>query len=251
MEYIGIISNVVLAVLTGLYVILTYGLVKETRKATNQSRMFFEKQFLLSTLPHLYLSFHSDNSKLSLTLFNSGDMSAFDVDLIVIGVYNEDEIDIPTFVVKFARSREGRHTLTSTKEGHYGVFDHLYYSVFPRKRKVVAPIPFPILPNCIYCLLQYRNLSGINYSQVYFFYHQQKESKDIYRLSSINPKVITECPRVDYSGNDERKLEAENEQPLPKHIDWEFMMFWKHSISSGLIGYLPPDIEDRGEWYDL
>jgi hypothetical protein len=251
MEYVAIISNALLAILTGLYVVFTYRLVNETKRANEQSRMLFEKQFLLSTLPHLHINAQNEESDAYLTIFNSGDISAFDVDVQVVGLYHVDDIDVPTFMVRFVRPEHRREILRSDEGGFYSVFDHLYYPVFPQKRKVKAKLNLPIPPYAIYCLLQYREVSGANYSQLYHFFQSRQEDQKTYRLSSIDPQVIKSGPRIDYDSDDEQGLKAEGNQLLPEYISEEFLALRKNALSSGFTGYELPDVEDRGEWHDI
>jgi hypothetical protein len=250
-EYVVIITNIVLALLMGLYVVLTYRLVNETKKVTEQNRALFERQFLLSTLPHLHISIGSDKATQAVTVYNSGEMAAYDVDLLIVATYNEDEIDIPTFMVRFVSPDHRRFPPTATDEGFYGVYDHLVYPIFPKKRKVVAKLDTSISPGGIYCLLQFRDVSGTNYSHVYWFYEQEYEEGRIYRLGSIEPNNVTQSPRINFSFSKEKKLLAENKQPIPQYVSKEFSEFWEHSIPCGYTKTASYDVEDRGQWQEL
>jgi hypothetical protein len=128
MAYIAITTNILLAILTGCYVVLTYRLVRETKRATDQTRILFERQFLLSTLPRLHISMGWGESATSVTIHNSGNIAAYDVDLMVVGYYSAEDMDIPTFMVKFLPPEQRSIAFTATDDGFYGVYDHLYYS---------------------------------------------------------------------------------------------------------------------------
>jgi hypothetical protein len=251
MESITIIANILLAILTGLYVALTYRLVNETRRATEQTRALFEKQFFLSTLPHLHISISYDGTFPVVTIFNAGDMAAYDVDLLFVGYYYQGDMDIPTFMVNHVVASNRNTILHADDEGFYGVYDHFIYPVFPQRKKVVARLDLPTPPSGITCLLQFRDLSGANYSQVYWFYDRENEKGRTFHLASIKPSIITSSPRVTFNFLRERRLIAENNNALPEHIIKEFAPTWEHSIPSGYTTVTSHDVEDRGEWQDI
>lgn len=249
MEIVIVISNILLAILTGFYVALTYRLVQETKKANDQNRQLFQRQFLLSTLPHLHLSVFRDVDESVITIHNTGNISAYDVDLLIVGIYNEDTIDVPTFMVKYVNPKYRETSLSANDEGFYGVYERIIYPIFPQKRKVVAPLSFLQMPDQILILLQFREVSGTNYSQVYWFTITSQKETGFYTLSSIDPNIVTPFPRVAF--DKDGKLKAENGQPLAGHIIEYFEDFWNHSITAGYTLATWQGLEDRGEWKDV
>jgi len=249
METTIVISNIILALLTGVYVLLTYRIVKETKRSNDQNRKFFEKQFLLTTLPHLYITI-SKSPALAITIYNYGNIPAYDVSLWIYGLYSEDEIDIPSFIVNNVKSEFRKTPLTVNDEGFYSVYDVIRYAIFPHKRKITASLNFLLEPFLIMILLQFREVSGINYSQVHLFVNSTKEQTDFYNLSTIKPAIITPSPRIkiDFQTH---QLKTENNEPVPKHISDEFEDLINHSIPSTYTETEWLDNEDRGKWEDI
>jgi hypothetical protein len=122
--------------------------------------------------------------------------------------------------------------------------------IVPQERKVTAEVALPTAPDGAYCLLEYRDLSGTNYSQVYWFYARERDGEIGFHLGDIEPRVITPSPRIEFNFSEMRKIRPEGDGPLPKHIAHEFEDHWLHSIPSGRTYFANFDVEDRGKWSD-
>jgi len=242
-------SSVFLAILTGIYVLLTYKLLKENKKSN-------EQQFRILTFPHLYCEIKKKGDKCMLVTYNVGNVPVYDVDILVVGVYSEEDIDIQTFMNTYVRTEYRNYNLQPHEERFYGIYDHICYLFFPTKKKIIGELNFCLRPDSVYILLQYRGILGINYSQVYWFFEDLEGN--IYKLGGLDPEIITSSPRVtvdaDLGSLDliaPRPLKTLNGNPLPKHVKEKFLDVWIHSIPSGCTKVPLLDAEDRGKWEDI
>lgn len=240
LDFLIPLSSVILAILTGIYVLLTHKLLRENRQAN-------EQQSRILTLPHLCCNVNEKKDKLMLTIRNIGNVPACDIDILAVAVYFEENIDIPTFMADYVRTKYRNYALRTDKEGKYGVYDHMVYAFFPFKKKIVTELSFPVCPEQTLTLLQYRSVLGVNYSSVYWFY---KSEEGIYKLGALDPNIITPSPRVNYDENS--VLKTIDKCPIPKHIkESDFLNTWNHSIPPGYTITPFLGVEDRGEWHDI
>ncbi len=202
----------------------------------------------LNLIPALNCSINSQDSKAFLTVANAGGALAFDTDVLAIGIYDEEDIDIPTFFVRYVKKKH-RDTkrIRDTVEGFYGVYDHMYYAMFPSRRKIVAPLEFPE-PFGVHILLQFRDVQGNNYHQLYWFFSDYDTMPVSWHLSTLAPKVPSLSPRISF--DDELNLKTEDNSSFPEYISKEFAVYWSAAISSGYTLSWSGQIEDRGEWHD-
>ncbi|MFN2454275.1 MAG: hypothetical protein ABR577_08645 [Pyrinomonadaceae bacterium] len=212
----------------------------------------------LSLIPTVTCSVFVEQSKIIFTLSNpSINTVAYDVDVMMVGYYHEDNMDIPTFLKTYL-VRDGRLNessvkkdiaeFKSTSEEFYSVFDSLLYPLLPQRRKVVSTLAFPSPPFGILALLQYRDIQGTNYHQLYWFIQEKG-----YRVGGINPKTLERSPRIDnnISIGEAKGLVTEDGSPLPEYIENEFLIYWEKSLSPILVDAEHGGFEDRGEWFDL
>lgn len=212
----------------------------------------------LGLIPTVTCSVSVEQSKIVFTLSNpSINTVAYDVDVMMVGYYHESDMDIPTFLstylVKDGRLNEPSvkkdiAEFESTSEEFYSVFDSLLYPLLPQRRKVVSTLAFPTPPFGILALLQYRDIQGTNYHQLYWFIQEKG-----YRVGGINPKTLERSPRIDndVSIGEAKGLITEDGSQLPEYIEKEFLIYWKKSLSPLLVDAEHGGFEDRGEWVDI
>ncbi|MDQ5824299.1 MAG: hypothetical protein M3441_08815 [Chloroflexota bacterium] len=249
-EWLTLIVNTLLAVLTGVYVIVTYALVKESRRANDLNRSVTEKQLRLLTLPQLFCELTNDtrNGKTSLIISNVGNVPAFDIDIYALGAYHEDDMDIPTFMLSYAPPKYRKEPLNANDEGFYHVRDHIIYYLFPLRKRITVELLMPTVPHFMYILLQYKELLGANYVQVYYF----GMGDGTYRLVKLAPPLPTLSERIDYKYESKQLLlQTENGSSLPAFLEEEFTDSFAHSIPAGFLIAGLPTTEDRGIWQDL
>ncbi len=251
LETLVAISNLLLVLFTGVYVFLTYMLLRQTVAANKTSQEAIEKQFRIQTSPSFYCSVTKGDEWIAVTIYNPGAMPLYDVDVLYVALYNTDDIDVPTFVIRHVRQKYRNSPLRADAHGFFGVRGYAMYPVFPQSRKVSFSSRVPKDSDFIYVLLQLRDVLGIHYSQLYSFAYDGASS--LYRLISLDPSVVTPAPRVKIEIKDERtELKTVTGEPLPPHVAGEdFASQLSRAISEGWIEGPIVFWEDRGEWANL
>ena len=241
---------------------LTREELKRTAEAQEKSQLALAEQAealavtaklsSLSLIPSLYCSIQNLKTTVGMIINNVGGVSAFDIDVIIVGAYFEEDLDILSFISKYVTKEDKKKIdLKPTNEGSYGVFDRLVYPVFPQKRSVFSLLGLPIKPGSLYVLLQYRDIQGSNYHQQFWFFDNNfNSSKSDYRLGSLDPAVPVSYPRIDYGDEKPMILRIKNRK-LPRYISNGIGKLFSSSISSGLVKNAKLDVEDRGKWSDL
>lgn len=255
MEPILIFSNLLLVGLTGTYVWLAQKNVKLLRQESAHYRSVIEKQLRLGSLPHLYWDLRpveaspEDSAGLALEVFNISNVPAYDVHVSLIGAYTEESLGIATFLRTYVQPRHRKYPLQPDKVGYYGVRNAVRLSLLPTQQKIVLALPFPVRPNDVYTLVQYRELSGENYYQVCCF--SAIDESGVYRANILEPSAIQAMKRLHLFDLEDFVLSAEENEPkaaeeasLPYYLA-DFIDLWNHSISSRLILDAPSPIEEE------
>jgi hypothetical protein len=250
--FISGISTPVLAILTGIYVYLTRKLVKSSIEANRQNQQATKEQVRAMTAPYLRCSIYQLKDKLHFKLSNIGNGPAYDIDLLAIGHYSDDEVDISQFVAK--DSKGNLITPKLDEDGLFHIYDRICYGHVFHRSEADAHFAFPERPMDLTILLQYRDISSDNFAQIYWFFESFIGPKRFYKLGACDPKVITVSPRIEFE-TEPLKLVVEQSKELPNALTeasgyHEFKSSFKVAVSSG---YFVPDfeIEDRGEWTNI
>lgn len=245
LEVLTTLSSLLLTILTAVYVFLTYRMMRESTQATSASQKAVEQLFRILTAPYLYCQVGTQDNRATLAVSNTGNAPAYDVDIFALGIYAEEDEDVHSFMVKYARPDFSGHPLSADDEGFYGVFDRCWYPIFPHRRKTDVELDFPVCPSSMHLLLQYRDSSGTNFSYIYWLFKGLHDA--VYRVGHIAPAQAIPSSRVLFDLD--RNLVVEGGQPFPEHVDKDFVSIWDHSIPSGwLITSSGTGVEDRGEW---
>jgi len=136
------VSTFILAVLTGVYVFLTRRLLQETQRINDNSRQALERQFRLQTFPQLFCQLTLVENRLAVTVVNSSNNIAYDVDVVVVTVWTEGEMTIVDFLSKYVHPDHHDVAPRVSADGFYGVFDRSWYPLF-RTRSKVSLLPPP------------------------------------------------------------------------------------------------------------
>lgn len=217
---------------------------KLEQSLTEQSKALTETARLnsLSFFPSINCSIRNDDSGLFFLIQNPSNLPSFYVDAWLIGIYDKDDMDISTFLVKHVTNKEYRdRKLSSTNEGFYGVYDRFFYPNFPQKQQNSNRLELPLPPIGFYVLLQFSDVKGTNYHQLYWFFTQDKENLGKYRLGSLYPTVPVMWPIIeDFKGSE-----------IPDYLV-EFASIFNCSIPNSYINSEDNlGVEDRGEWMPI
>ncbi len=252
MEIIAIISNLVLAILTGVYVWLTHRLVRQATIANQQTQEAFRRQFQLATYPHLTCSVQRGREgKTEIVLRNSGSLPAVDTDILLLATYYREPLDASAFIQQFVKSdSEYKKRLFDGEDGMYSVYNHIAYSEVPQGKQVTFNVQAPVLPDLIYVLLQFRDITGVNYARTYWFFGKEGGKQlNRFRLGNVTPHTISVAPRIDFDLGLE--LVSKDGSDVSKIIDDGFISAWRGSIPSGHLKGDYSGVEDVGTWTDI
>jgi hypothetical protein len=253
MTAVSIITSLVLAILTGFYVWLTHRLVRQATIANQQTQDAFRRQFQLATYPLLTCSVQRDaDNRTKIVLRNSGSLPATDTDILALAGYLPDPLDASAFVQKFIESDSPyKKRLFDGEEGMYSVYDRIVYSEVPQSKQVVVYLQVPVPPDVVYVLLQFRDITGVNYAKVYWFFRHVDEHPDgsRFRLGSIDPQTIMITPRVNF--NEHLELFTEDGSDVSTITGKDFVSAWQASIPCGYLKGSYLGVEDRGTWTDI
>ena len=241
---ISALSTLTLAILTGIYVYLTRKLVKSSNEAVRQ-------QVRAMTAPYIRCYVYQSKKELRFKLSNVGNGPAYDIDLLVLGHYPEDELD-SRFIAE--DSKGNLITCELDEEEFFHVRDRIVYGyAFPRS-EVDGSFDFPKRPRYLSILLQYRDISGDNFAQLFWFFESLAGRKKYYKLGACDPEVIQMSPRIGFEIKP-RSLIVEQNQKLPKALEeargyQDFKKSFEIAVSSG--HFVPRfEVEDRGEWKSI
>ncbi|MEL6247890.1 MAG: hypothetical protein AAFY78_12445 [Cyanobacteria bacterium J06648_16] len=239
-----ILTNLLLATLTGTYAWLTLRQLKQLQYDSDYYRGIVEQQLRLTTFPHLYwdLRVVEADRRPVLDIFNISGTPAYDVHVSLIGAYTETTLDIAAFLRTYVQPRHRKYPLQADKVGYYGVRKSVRLSLLPAQQKITLELPFPAHPVDIYTLVQYRDLAGENYYQVCCF-SALDEAKS-YRANVLEPKAGEPIERLHLFDPEDYALpELTEAVPEWPYYIRDFVDLWNHALSSRLILSVPPVAE--------
>lgn len=236
-----LITNIVLAALTALYVILTYRLVRHSKKANEINLKATTEQLRVLTSPYIHCEIRREKDELFIILTNGGSAPAYDVEVWASGFYYYGEISSYPGVVLLNNAAQ----IGSDEEVR--IRNRMTYPVFFHKKQVTARLEFPIITDSVTVFIQYRDSRADNYSYRLWFIDDTEGSRKSYQLADIKPAGNITSPRVDF-------IRIEDKDGLDKSMPSHIVEFYNQGFKSGL-GFkkMHQDsvTEDRGEWKDL
>ncbi len=183
-------SNLLIAVLTIGIVYLTFHSLRTGRETFrfNALPIFFPKISVTAKASRLILENHSN-------------YPAFDVDLWIIGEYQEDEVPYKSLLSKEYKNKvkiNFSKSLYGYKPGHYGIVDHIIHCAFPPKARCIMDLEFIIPPETLSLVLQFRDSIGYNYLyQSWLFMDQARKERRGLTLGSFTPQ-FKPAKRIEY-----------------------------------------------------
>jgi hypothetical protein len=251
------LATLALIILTGLYVIVTYRLMRAAVEANELGRESFEQQSVLATYPQISCYARHDEKSIILRIQNSGETLAFDVDVWIFAIYSFEGDDFTSFVGTYVKDEYRREVLTALlpkleeANDFFAISDHIVYYTMPRRRQVeIVLSALPLLPNSFDVFLQFRDVVGRNYYAVYWFFQGEDDAAGRYRLGAVQPEALGRVERLDFSGFPKNEVIAPKGESLPDGLG-DQSAIWRASIPAGYLLAERGDIEDRGEWSDL
>lgn len=253
MEILTIISNILLASLTAAYVVITKKLLDAAVVSNQQSRSLNIENQRIQLFPHISCHASNTDGDIGYSIQNNSDNAASDVDLIIIGIYHTDDYDLKSFINDYGDiAYINDLNINSTEEGFFGVCHrHIYYAVPPHKQ-VDCNLYFPVEPDSLYILLQFRDVLGNNYFRVYWLMKDSYEDKRL-KIGGIEPNRIKTWARIDIDRRGKQYvLKTQSGEPLPPEVQGSnFHDYYQCSIPIGLIKGASRQVEDPGVWKSI
>lgn len=212
----ALLVNIILASLTFVYVTLTYFLLRNT---IHQNKVFIE-QLRINTIPlfDCEVPINSKSHKPEIIIRNIGQVPAFDIDIYISGILNDDIIPrnklIEKYVIKKVKNNKiiiGRINLDEVEligDGQYGIYERGVYPTLPPKRLIDYATDYKIAINQFEILIQFRDYLGNNYAQLYWFF--QDDDKTCFKFGLMEPNVPKITPRLDLNDIKNSKLIPDN-----------------------------------------
>ncbi|MGP1371594.1 MAG: hypothetical protein ACTS3T_02105 [Almyronema sp.] len=229
MTSLVLLSNLILVGLTGFYAWFVLRLLQQLQQEQTQYRETLTQQLQLTTLPYLHwdLRTQADAESLLLDLFNIGNVPTYDILVGTIAAYNEETLDIPTFMRTCIQPRHRKYPLQADKVGYYGIRTSLRLSLLPAQKQVTLPLALQLRPVDIYVLIQYRELLGNNYYQLCCF--SDIDESGLYRANLLEPGRPVAMPRIHFHDlNAVEGVEATDEADA--YFLRDFIELWNHSL---------------------
>lgn len=229
MEPLILISNLILLVITGFYAWFTYRTLKQVQQENSVYKNALDRQLKISAFPHLYCDMQGgfQENAGQLELFNVGSIPAYDVHLSMIGAYTEESMDITSFMRNHVQPRYRKYPLQVDKVGYYGIRASMRCPILPFQKKLAIATMLPLKPVDIYALIQYRDILGGNYYQVYCF--SDLDEKGNYRANILEPKGFEPLERLHFYDMDDANISIADKS-LPYYVS-DFVDLWNHSLS--------------------
>ncbi|MBD1910866.1 MULTISPECIES: hypothetical protein [unclassified Leptolyngbya] len=229
MEISLLIGSLILLVIVGFHAWFSYRILQEVRHENSLYRGAIERQLRLASLPHVYCDIQplADGAGMHLGIYNIGNTPAYDVHIDIIGAYAVEGMDIPTFMRTFVQPRFRKYPLQPDKVGYYGVRNSARYPLLAYQKRLELPLKIPATPVDVYALLQYREVTGVNYHQVYCFSEVNEQGN--YRANLAEPSRAEIIERLHFYDTDDAKISSQ-EKALPFALK-AFIDLWNHSMS--------------------
>jgi hypothetical protein len=229
MEAWLVVGYLILLGIIGFYSWLLFRSFKQVKQENMMYRHAIDRQLKILAFPHLYCDMQGefDGSSIKLELFNIGSVAAQDLHLSLIAAYTEESIDIPTFMRTHVQPRHRKIPLQVDKVGYYGVRSSSRCAILPVQKRLSIALSLPLRPVDIYALIQFRDILGTNYHQVYCF--SALDEKGSYRANILEPQGSEPLDRLHFYDLEDLNLVTPH-QPLPFAVE-DFVDLWNHSLS--------------------
>lgn len=174
--------------------------LKRTANAQEQSAKMMNEQIRLSNLP--FLQYHSQvlKGKKCLMISNQSDNPTFDIDIWLFLTELDSSYPLSEFIDDWIKDdHEVKIKPKDLIDGDlYGICERAIYHSFPRNKKIIIPIDYPIGNGTFEIYVQYRDNLGHNYSQKIYFMGNKYDGNPFQdAISEPNFPTVTE--RVDFT----------------------------------------------------
>lgn len=202
--------------------------LSRTADAQEKSVFMMTEQLRLSNLPFLQYNSKVIDGINSLIIFNESSHPAFDIDIYLFITEHEDNYEHKQFINDWLKEKDREKVqLELIDEEVWGIRERGVYHSFPKSKKIVIPIDYPIANDIFQIYMQYRDNLGNNYAQSIWFW-RKKSQQNPFQDTIYSPKFPTITDRIDITD------EKFTEYNLPE-IAKELVALKNASIISSLI----------------
>jgi hypothetical protein len=171
--------------------------LSRTADAQEKSVFMMNEQIRLSNLPFLQYSSKVIRGINSLIIFNESEHPAFDIDIWLFVTENEEDYPHSVFIEKYIKDEHKQNVnLDLIAEEIWGISERGIYHSFPKSKKIIIPIDYPIGTGSFEIYVQYRDNLGNNYSQNIWFMSQE-DKLNPFRDAIYQPNFPTITNRID------------------------------------------------------
>ncbi len=182
--------NLFLAILTAIYVVITFLIL-------NTNQRFIKANLMPIFFPQISLH----GSSLQFKLTNYSLYPAYDVDIWLIGIYDEESVPHKSLLQKKYKKEikiNFENTLFKKDEfDFYGIRDRACYSAFPPKSQCLFSPQFSKMPEQLHLILQFRDAMGKNYLYQAWLYREGKKENYL-KMGYLNYSLLKAVGRIDF-----------------------------------------------------
>lgn len=184
--------NLFLVVLTTVYVILTFRILRANQKILKANLM-----------PILSPRVLVKKNSLQFELKNYSSYPAYDIDIWLIGVYYEENVPYKSLLQKKYEKEikiDFRNSLFEFDDEvrFYGVVDRVIYCTFPPKNKCSFIPQFAKIPESMNLILQYRDAIGKNYLYQTWLFREFNGKSNVFKSGYLRHLPLKHVNRIDY-----------------------------------------------------
>ncbi|MEH8018943.1 hypothetical protein MN202_17000 [Rheinheimera muenzenbergensis] len=204
-----------------------------------------QEHLRIACFPTLCCAVEAVGGSVSLNISNLSSHAAYSVEVLSVINYSADDIPISDFIEKYVDEKY-RSKISVVEGEDYGVLQSMEYCMFPPKKALNIALEMSAISDCVYVFLQFRDILGNNYYQVFWFFNQHLEPDYTFKLGALTPAIPTVMERVSL-----RTDKFDNINIAVDSFDSDFLDTLKISFPCHFLRGSVRDIEDRGRWQDI
>lgn len=233
-------SNLLLAFLTAIYVILTLIILTSQNKATKKNFSFMQKQLDMRSMPILYCTVNSKPEPLLFTVSNYGNMLAYNVEVYIYCYISHGKLTDYSFDDSIQWDENNDEDFPVK----YSMIDLIGYPLFVHNKKVCFKPAFPFTNPNYKVILEYSDIYG-NYHSSYFEF--VSEYSDDYSMVATIPGFLEKHEYLDFRDI----IMNNNKRKLPKHLINSAPIIDTNSKPELYFDLSFQKKEDRGTWSNI
>ena len=135
-----LLVNIILTCLTGIYVILTFGLLSTTVRQNRRNTKLLLEQLRLNALPlnDCKVEYNRKHKRPRIQITNISNIPAFDLDIWIFGILFDDTISKKELIEKyiFKDKKSEIKNVNLIEDGQYGIYERGLYANLPPNKVI-------------------------------------------------------------------------------------------------------------------